>query len=210
MMNNMTRNLTLAFLVMSLGLISIARAEDEPQGQKPFLQRCTSEETGIAFACDSKWKLTRQLRTLKVTISETPSVEMEISENDQSIHFISELNQEAFENTGRYEPGFHFEHLTYCNRETIKINGYLKDQPQVRVSDFYLIDHNRIHSIKFTVNPKEAWEDHKWLIKEIVDSMHFIKQYPGRKLNLDETDETCEDLIDQETDAIKLFRIDQI
>ncbi len=93
------------------------------------MKQCTSDEVGVTFICDPSWKLTRQGKTLKVIISEVPLVEMMIEEFDQKVHFMSELNQEAFKSTGRYLDGFHLEHLTYCNRETIKINGHLKENP---------------------------------------------------------------------------------
>jgi hypothetical protein len=159
------------------------------------LRKCTSEEIGITFDCDPSWKLNRKERTLKVTISQNPLVEMDIEESEQTIHFISEINEAAFAGMGRYEEGFHFEHLTHCDRETIKISGYLKGHPQARVSDYYLIDHLKMHSVKFTVDPKEAWEDYKWLIKDLADSFHLVKQKQDTKLFAEETDESCEDLV---------------
>lgn len=193
-MNKAKIRLGFILCFLTLALISTASAE----GNKEFplaLRKCNSDEVGVSFNCDPAWKLSRQAKTLKVIISKTPYVEMDVEESGQTIHFMSELNEEAFTSMGRYEDGFHFEHLTHCNRETIKINGYLKGKPNVRVSDFYLIDHLRLHSVKFTVDPKEAWEKYKWLIKEIVDSIHFTKHQTDIKFYLEPTDETCEDLI---------------
>jgi len=176
---------------------AFAGTEDESKSDHKLpiaLQKCTSDEVGMTFDCDPSWKLNRYLKTLKVTISENPQVEFLIEESQQSTHFMSELTEDAFASTGRYEEGFHFEHQIRCNREAIKINGYLKGSPQIRVSDFFLIDHGRIHSVKFTVDPKDAWENYKWLIKDVIDSIKFFKQ-PHSKFNLEETDETCEDLV---------------
>lgn len=162
--------------------------------KKPALRRCVSDEVGVSFACDPLWKLTRLGKTLKITISQTPRVEFVITESDQAIHFMSELTRDALAGLGRYEEGFHIERFRHCDRETVKVNGYLKGYPGVRVSDFYLVDHLAIHSVKFTVEPKDAWEDYKWIIKEIIDSVLFIKHKPGVKFNLQETDESCEEL----------------
>lgn len=166
-------------------------------GQNPptALQKCVSDEVGIAFACDPLWKLSRLGKTLKVTISAAPLVEVVILENDQTIHFMSELSADALAGTGRYEKDFHIERIRHCERETVKVNGYLKGRPDVRVSDFYLIDHLQVHSVKFTVDPKEAWGDYQWLIKEVIDSVRFIKHKPGTSFSTEETDETCEDLV---------------
>ncbi len=174
---------------------SVDRKEDLKADLPIVLRKCTSEEIGMTFDCDPTWKLNRKDKTLKVTISESPRVEMFVEENDQTIRFLSEMNESAFDSMGRYEPGFHFEHLTQCNRETIKINGYLKGHPETRVSDFYLIDQMHMHSVKFTVDPKEAWENYKWLIKDIVDSLHIIQQKSDIKFYTEETDEVCEDLV---------------
>lgn len=184
-------------LILFVFMISATLAKADIHKIPPGMEKCTSNEVGIVFACDPSWKLDRQDKTLKITISKVPLVEMIVEKSDQKIHFISELNEEAFASMGRYEKGFHFEHLTHCDRETIKINGYLKGHPQARVSDFYLIDHLHLHSVKFTVDPKEAWEEYKWLIKGITDSMNFIKHKPGFKFNLDQTDENCEELIQE-------------
>ena len=198
-MNNKIENLFVAGL-MILGFVGMSgifaqAAENTIHKIPPGFEKCTSDEVGIVFACDSSWKLNRQGKTLKITMSEKPYVEMVAEESDQTIHFISELNEDTFAGMGRYEKGFSFEHLTHCNRETIKINGYLKDHPETRVSDYYLIDHLHLHSIRFTIDPKESWEDYKWIIKQVMDSMNFVKHKPGIKFYSEETNETCEDLV---------------
>ena len=160
------------------------------------MHKCVSEEVGITFACDPHWKLNRLGKVLKIVISETPRVEMAIEETDQKIRFMSELSREALAEMGRYEDNFNVERLRHCERETVKVNGYLKGDPETRISDFYLVDHAHIHSIKFTVEPEEAWDEYKWLIKEIVDSLSFSKHKPGIKFVTEEIDETCEDLLE--------------
>lgn len=159
------------------------------------LHQCISQETGIQFACDPDWKLKRMGRTLTITISEVPLVEMVVEESDRKIRFPHELTREALTDMGRYEYDFFIERFRHCDRETVKVNGRLKGQPGTRVSDFYMTDHFVLHSVKFTVAPEAAWEDYKWLVKEIVDSVQFIKQPEGFKFANEETDETCEELV---------------
>jgi hypothetical protein len=120
---------------------------------------------------------------------------MEIEETDQKIHYMSEFSKEAFLAMGRYEDDIHVEHQTRCGREAVKVNGYLKGKPHIRVSDFYLVNHLYVHAVKFTIDPKEAFEDYKWLIKEVVDSLNFTKHKTGVKFFAEETDETCEELV---------------
>ncbi len=182
-------------IVRTLNELILKRPAGQTFKGPMVLRKCVSDEIGVTFACDPSWKLNRQGKQLKIVISEVPRVEMDLEESEQTIHFMSEINERAFTEMGRYEPGFHFEHLTHCDRETIKINGYLKGNLQARVSDFYLIDHLQLHALKFTVDPKEACESYKWLIKEIVDSFHFTKQNAEIKFNTEAADESCEDLI---------------
>jgi len=182
-------------IVRTLNELILKRPAGQNLKGPVVLRKCVSDEIGVTFACDPSWKLNRQGKLLKIMISEIPRIQMDIEESEQTIHFMSEINEQAFASMGRYEEGFHFEHLTHCNREMIKINGYLKGNPQARVSDFYLIDHLHLHAVKFTVDPKEVWESYKWLIKEIVDSFSFTKQNTGIKFNTEAADESCEDLI---------------
>lgn len=170
--------------------------ENKSKGSNAFekaLTKCVSEETGIVFACDPAWHKTHQGNKMTVIINAAPRIEMILEEDSQKLHFMSELSRRAFESMGRYEDGFHLEHLTHCGRETIKINGYLFGQPNTRVSDFYLIDHAQLHFIRFAVDPKESWDEYKWLIKRIIDSVSFLKSPSIMPLRRGAVDENCED-----------------
>ena len=166
------------------------------EGQSPVaLQKCTSKETGIAFACLPQWKLEQRDNGLRVIISETPNVDVVIEETDQKVRFLSELNRNALDSSGRYADGFHVDRFRYCDRETVKVNGYLKSDPRKRVSDFFLVEHLTIHSIKFTADSQEAWEEYKFVIKQIVESVTFLHHKEGPRFLAEEKDGTCEELI---------------
>lgn len=159
------------------------------------LQKCISHETGVAFACLPTWKLHRKGRVLKVIVSRSPRVEVDIEETDQKVRFLHELTREALASSGRYADGFHIERFSYCDRETVKVNGYLKGDPVKRVSDFYLIDHLNIHSIKFTAQSTQAWEEYKFIIKQIVESVTFIHHDQPARFHSEEKDATCEEML---------------
>lgn len=159
------------------------------------LQKCVSRETGIAFACLPQWKREHDGKILRVIISESPRVDVVIEETDQKVRFLSELSQDALASLGRYADGFNIERFRYCDRETVKVNGYLKADPNKRVSDFYLVDHQVIHSIKFTADSKEAWEEYKFVIKQIVESVTFVRQKEGVRFLAEEKKGTCEELV---------------
>lgn len=162
---------------------------------KTLTQTCVSKEIGARFKCDPAWPLAQQGKTMKVTISKDPSVTMVLEESDLKTHFISELTHNAFASLGRYEDGFFVERQERCQREAIKVNGYLKGHPDVRVSDFYLIDHLQMHTVRFTVAPKEAWEDYKWLVKATIDSLEFIRQEPAATFRVDDSGAPCEETL---------------
>ncbi len=159
---------------------------------------CKSHEVGIVFACDPLWKLSREPKKLTIIISEQPMVNVVIEELEQSVHYMSELSRDALNSTGRYADGFHIERFRHCDRETVKVNGFLKGYPNVRVSDFYLQDHLHLHSVKFTLDPKESWDKFQWIIKDIVDSINFVNhKVPITFIvnEISETEETCADLV---------------
>lgn len=167
-----------------------------PEGKAAMvLQKCVSNETGIAFACLPQWKLVQKGKSLRVVISESPNVDVLIEGTDQKVRFISELSRDALNSLGRYAGGFSIERFRYCDRETVKVNGYLKSDPQKRISDFYLIENSLIHSIKFTADSQEAWEEYKFVIKQIVESVTFLQHKENPLFLAEEKDGTCEELI---------------
>jgi hypothetical protein len=77
----------------------------------------------------------------------------------------------------------------------VNVNGYLKGDPDAKVSDFFMLDHGSLHSVQFTVKPKEVWAEYEDLFNKIVESLEFFEQKPGVRFSLDPTDENCEELV---------------
>ncbi|HLF17756.1 MAG TPA: hypothetical protein VI749_02565 [Candidatus Omnitrophota bacterium] len=182
-------------IILLSGLIAAFNIKAESEVTDLKWETCVSERAGVSFLCDPSWKLNQQGRTLTITIAEEPKVTMVVEETEQAVHFMSELSRSGLESMGRYAPGFHIERFRHCERETVKVNGYLKDDPATRVSDFYLLDHLHLHAVKFSVTPQEVWEDYKWVVKKIVDNIEFRGYELPLKFTTEETDETCEELI---------------
>lgn len=181
---------------------SVAAAAPAAQ-QVVAMQKCVSQETGVAFACLPSWKMEHHDNVLKVYISTSPLVEVDIQETDQKVRFMSELTRDALAGLGRYQDDFHVERFRYCDRETVKVNGYLKSDPAKRVSDFYLVDHQKIHSVKFTAASAEVWEEHKFLIKQIVESVTFVQQDPQARFLAEDREGTCGEMIENDGSQVK-------
>jgi hypothetical protein len=160
------------------------------------LHTCVGEEAGISFVCNPNWKLSRQGKTLNILLSLIPRVEIIIGEKDTNLHFLSELSREGISNLGRFEEGFDVEHIVQCNRETIKVAGLLKDDSQTKVLAYFMIDHLNLHSVQFTVKPKEEWPQYEGLIAKVIDSLEFTGRESGVNLKLNPTDENCEDIVE--------------
>ena len=188
---------TIVFLMSIIGA-HYCWAEGPAREYQPALYQCVSQEAGITFGCDSSWKLNRKEKKLRVTISEIPHIEMNIEENDQTLRFMSELTHDALASLGRYEEGFVIKRIFYCNREAVKVSGYLKGDSNTFVLDFFLMDHQNIHSVKFTVRPKEEIQNYGGLIQRVVETITFVKHKPGVKFFTEETEESCTDLISNE------------
>lgn len=173
-------------------------SDDNPNVEKnPLmaLHNCVSEEAGIKFACNPNWKLSREGKMLTITVSLIPQVQFVIEEANLNLKFLSDFSRKAIASLGRFKDDFVIDRIENCGRETVNVSGYLKNDSETKVSDFFMLDHNNLHSVQFTVKPKESWTDYEPLIKKVINSLEFTGYKRKIKFNLDATDENCQELV---------------
>ncbi len=158
---------------------------------------CSSELLGMEFACRPEWKLKKRHRTLMITISEHPSVELEISESPHELKLLSEFSHEALDAQYRYADNYSVERIELCGRDSIKVLGFLLENPDQPIEDYYLIDHYDIHGIKFTFASQRAQLEYRPVVDEIIESIKFIK-HTGEIGFQEDQAESCADILKEE------------
>jgi len=135
---------------------------------------CVDRDLGIRFHCNPNWTIQSNPDSLTVIMSASPEVLFTIEKTNFRIGFLSQINELSLESMQRYAKGFGIEHNTIANRETLKVKAFSKKNPEVRLSEYYLIHNLNLYRISFSVKPKDEWDNYKFLIKNIIESFDFI------------------------------------
>ncbi|VAX36813.1 hypothetical protein MNBD_UNCLBAC01-1317 [hydrothermal vent metagenome] len=133
---------------------------------------CINKTFGVTFICNPEWEIKTHNNSIIVTISNSPDVTFIIEKLPSRLGFLSQLNKYILEKMHRYAKGFDTEHLRMANRETLKVKAFAKNNTEIRLSEYYLIDHLNLYRLRFAV-PKKNWAEYKFMIKRITDSFDF-------------------------------------
>ncbi|MBP9855502.1 MAG: hypothetical protein KBD53_11600 [Candidatus Omnitrophica bacterium] len=178
--------------------------EEKIDGKGPGLEKdnfqalhtCVSEVVGIRFACNPNWKLIRLEKMLKIQVSFVPKVEIIIEEDNLRLRFISDFSRRAIASLEKFEDNFDIQRVEHCSRETVSVTGYLKGDTDTKVHDLFMVDHHNLHSVEFTVKPKDSWIEYEELFQKVINSLEFTAHKTGVKFNLTPTNENCEDIVE--------------
>ncbi|HBG61857.1 MAG: hypothetical protein A2Y03_03280 [Omnitrophica WOR_2 bacterium GWF2_38_59] len=140
---------------------------------------CTIDKFGIKFSCDPHWTIQDIDNNIFVTISNTPSVILTFAKIDSKITFAHQISFEFLEQRNLYADGFKMEDVKFANKNAIKVKAFSKTEPDMRRSDYFLIDGSALYGILFSVYPKESWDDFKFVLKTVEDSIVFTETIPS-------------------------------
>jgi len=135
---------------------------------------CIDSNLGVKFHCNPNWVIQQNEDNLVVTISSYPEVTFTIEKTKLRIGFLSQLTQWSLNKMQRYAEGFGTERNTIANREALKVKAFSKENPRVRLSEYYLIHNLTLYRVVFSIQPKDEWDNYKFLIKMIMDSFNFV------------------------------------
>lgn len=166
-------NLMMCLCLFGIFTASVATADqnDAPGGN---LQMCADKDLGVKFLCDPTWKLQPIDNALLIIITSEPDVTMIVARMDSEIKYLSQLTDTVLEKMKHYEEGFRTETVEIGDREAIKVKAFSKIFPNRRLLDYYFIHHGDVHSVLFSVNPKDQADKYLPLFKEIMDSFGFF------------------------------------
>ncbi|MBU0469715.1 MAG: hypothetical protein KKD07_00970 [Candidatus Omnitrophica bacterium] len=137
---------------------------------------CSIDKFGIRFLCDPHWDIQDIDDNIFVTISKTPSVILTFAKIDSKIAFSQQISLEFLKQRNLYSDGFKMEDVKFAGKNAIKVKAFSKTEPNMRRSDYFLINDSSLYGILFSVYPKESWEDFKFIIKTVEDSIFFIEK----------------------------------
>lgn len=148
---------------------------DSTDTSKEDLLTCKDEELGVRLLCNPDWELQTDKETILIIISSDPAVTLTIARQKTPLISVEQLSNTLLTELGQYEEGFDTERIHLAGQEAIKVKGFYKSYPQIRLLDYYLIHNSSLYMVLFSVNPKEKWDDYKFLIKRITESLSFLE-----------------------------------
>ena len=137
------------------------------------LKQCRDNELGIGFLCEFGWQQRKVDHALIITIHTDPDVKMKVLMIPIDIKYIQQLSHERLSALGKYKEGFVIEETQVAGLNAIKIKAFAKEDPNIRLSDYYFVRNESLYSVLFSINPKDAWDEYKFLFQEIIDSLAF-------------------------------------
>jgi len=139
------------------------------------LQVCTDDKLRVKFLCNPDWALETEADAMLIVISEDPAVTMTIAKSKSPVIFLGQLTKEALQEMGQYAEGFSQEKAKLASGDAIKVQGFSREFPEIRLLDYYLLHDLSLYSVLFSVNPKEKFDDFGPLLNQIADSFGFLE-----------------------------------
>ena len=148
---------------------------EQDESTDPELITCTIDKYGIKFLCDPHWTVQDINGNIFVTISKNPSIILTFAKIDSKIAFTSQISFQFLKQKNLYSDGFKMEAINFAGKNAIKVKAFSRTEPNMRRSDYFLINDSALYGVLFSAYPKESWEDFKFVIKKIEDSVVFTK-----------------------------------
>ncbi len=146
----------------------------QPSVQRFNLHICRDEKLGIRLLCDPDWELQADPNAILIIISSEPQVTLTIGKSKESVNSLTQLSRPILQEIGQYAASFTTQKVRLDNIDTIKVEGHLKEYPENRIEDYYLIRNSSLYTILFSVDPEDQWQNYESLLKRILSSIEFI------------------------------------
>ena len=167
-----------SFAVPSTGDAAKTASEIESR-----LENCAEKTLEVEFLCDPEWKSGKKGNTVFAVISADPAVTLTIHRRASPVVSLLQWDHQQLKDLGKYADGFRTEQVAFAGEEALKVKAFSEEYPQIRLLDYYLIHDGDLYSILFSVEPKENWDDYKFLLQKIAHSFNFIDTIRFLKLN---------------------------
>lgn len=169
-----------AALVFSMAVfLSPAQAYKVPQKEdlikKYALQSCDEAELAVRFLCNPDWEYHVSGDALLVVISKEPVVTATFARVDAEINYLYQLNKTELASRNLYRKGFKADLRKVNGNDVMVVRAFSRSEPQRRVLDFFYIHQGELFGALFAVHPIDNWDDYKFLIKTISESIELLE-----------------------------------
>lgn len=139
------------------------------------LESCNDKTLMIEFLCNPKWEYHISEGALMVVISSQPMVTATFAKIDSSVTILAKLNREDLIKRNLYRTGFKTEQGVVNGSDTVVVRAFSRSEPERRVLDYFFIHNGVLFGALFAVSPIDDWDNYKFLIKTISESIKLIK-----------------------------------
>ncbi len=146
----------------------------EANGENPFgLEMCHDKKLRVAFLCDPDWDYQLVEDGLLVIMSRDPIVTITFARIDSEITHLPKLNKSVLSKKNLYEKGFRRDLMQINGRDVIIVRAFAKKDASRRVLDHFFMRDEKLFGVLFSVTPKDKWDEFKFKIKAVADSISF-------------------------------------
>ncbi|MFT5387918.1 MAG: hypothetical protein ACI9E5_001053 [Candidatus Omnitrophota bacterium] len=141
---------------------------------------CSYDKLHIGFRCHLDWLYAQDKNNFRAVISQDPEVTFSIISVDSGVKFLSQLSAKRLDSFDLYAEGFAIERATMADQKTIKVKAFSKQNANVRLTDYYFVNDNKLYGVLFSVTPKSRWDEVQHLIDYIAKSISFDAYRPAK------------------------------
>lgn len=150
-------------------------AKSKKGGPNEEMGWCTDKSLNVGFLCRSDYDTRLENGRLVTTLSKEPSVVLSVEKTRLRLGFLSQISKSYLEDSGLYADGFGEEHVRIAGRETLYVKAYGRQNENMRLADYYLINHLELYHLSFSIEPKDQWDNYKFVVKKIAESFYFME-----------------------------------
>jgi len=137
---------------------------------------CYDQTLNVHFICRPEWTIVTEDNGFSLILARDQSAMMTVIKIDQPFKFLYQLNMETLQALGNYAQGFSKEDATFAGETAFKIKAFADTTPPSRLTDYYLMHEGALYRVSFSVQPKERWDEYKFLMQELSNGFGFGKQ----------------------------------
>ncbi len=142
--------------------------------QMPLI-RCVDDGVGVSLLCSRDWTVRRSPLAVTWTLIDGPQekVKISIAKSRESGLTYEDLVPSALQYVYGYADGFRYGTEKVRGRRAVVVEGFLKDDPDVTVKDYFIIDRSDLFRLRFSFSDKENFYRYELLFGKILNSLRF-------------------------------------
>jgi len=144
-----------------------------PAESQKDLATCLYEPFNVTFLCDTKWESLEDTNLVIYRVSSSPAVSLTITKVSDTFKYLEQINKSDLILTEQYADNFVLQDTVIKGQKVKQVSGFAKASPNIRYLDYYMVNNGSLYSVLFAVDPKESWDNYKFLVKTIADSVEF-------------------------------------